>query len=568
MMKKRLAVIFLILAAALPGFARDIVSDTLWISFRQGQAQLDPEYSGNAKALDRLRKRVQDSKEGLSKRILGMHVSSAASPDGNSKENQMLSDLRAQNVVDYMRENLSLREIPITKESRGVDWDGLVEVLRRSDMPDRAKVIDIVKNVPLWIKRDGVVVDGRKKRLMDMNGGRTWDYMRDHIFNQPQFIAVSIACEYIDYGYSAPQQPLTQQPAPSSRLFNETGQEVSKPKIDVPDAPAPKAVQPAEPQAPLKRRTSTTKNRKPQNNNPATIFNTKDMDRYHKVIAESGVTTDDAVVAAEVAKILEKVPEYSNKEVYKYLLSSIDLTTLSTEDSQSSVTAFTQRVNDFDNEYPQYRNVAAICVYSNFADVVSTTLEVTGVDVAVVAGGFPSSQTFTAVKVADVALAVAGGANEVDIVMNLGYYLDENYEDLCDEIIEIKHTAKDARLKVILETGALKTAENIRNASILAMYSEADFIKTSTGKIYPGASLEAAWVMCQCIKEYYEKTGRMVGFKAAGGIRTAEDAVKYYAIVKEVLGDAWLTQDYFRIGASSLANALLSASEGADIKFF
>lgn len=292
------------------------------------------------------------------------------------------------------------------------------------------------------------------------------------------------------------------------------------------------------------------------------------MDRYQKAIADSRVITDDAVVAAEVKKIVEEAEKYASPEVYQFLFSSIDLTTLSTEDSQNSVAAFTRRVNDFDNEYPQYRNVAAICVYSNFAEVVKTNLEVTGVDIAVVAGGFPSSQTFTAVKVADVALAVAGGANEVDVVMNLGYFRDKNYEDLCDELIELKHTAKDARLKVILETGALKTAEAIRNASVLAMWSDADFIKTSTGKIYTGASLEAAYVMCQCIKEYHEQTGRKVGFKAAGGIRTTEDALKYYAIVKEVLGDEWLCQDLFRLGASSLANNLLSSMTGSETRFF
>lgn len=292
------------------------------------------------------------------------------------------------------------------------------------------------------------------------------------------------------------------------------------------------------------------------------------MDRYQKALSDSKVVCDDAAVAAEVKKIMEKAPEYETPEVYKYLFSSIDLTTLSTEDSQESVTAFTQRVNDFDNEYPQFKNVAAICVYSNFAEVVSSVLEVTGVDVAVVAGGFPSSQTFTAVKVADVALAVAGGANEVDVVMNLGYLRDKNYEDLCDELIELKHTAKDAKLKVILETGALKTAAAIKEASILAMWSDADFIKTSTGKIYPGASLEAAYVMCECIKEYYQQTGRKVGFKAAGGIRTAQEAVQYYTIVKTVLGDEWLNQDLFRIGASSLANNLLSVMLGEEKKFF
>lgn len=292
------------------------------------------------------------------------------------------------------------------------------------------------------------------------------------------------------------------------------------------------------------------------------------MDRYQKALSDSKVVCDDAAVAAEVKKIMEKAPEYENQEVYKFLFSSIDLTTLSTEDSQDSVTAFTQRVNDFDNEYPQFKNVAAICVYSNFAEVVSSVLEVTGVDVAVVAGGFPSSQTFTAVKVADVALAVAGGANEVDVVMNLGYLRDKNYEDLCDELIELKHTAKDAKLKVILETGALKTAAAVKEASILAMWSDADFIKTSTGKIYPGASLEAAYVMCECIKEYYQQTGKKVGFKAAGGIRTAQEAVQYYTIVKTVLGDEWLNQDLFRIGASSLANNLLSVMLGEEKKFF
>ena len=292
------------------------------------------------------------------------------------------------------------------------------------------------------------------------------------------------------------------------------------------------------------------------------------MDKYQETLASSQVNADDAVVAAEVKKIVEKAGQYANSDVYQFLFSSIDLTTLSTTDTQTSVAQFVKRVNDFDNDYPQFKNVAAICVYSNFTEIVRSNLEVSGVDIAVVAGGFPSSQTFTEVKVADAALAVAGGANEVDIVMNLGYYLDNNYAELSDEIIEIKHAIRDAKLKVILETGALKSAEDIKRASILSLYSEADFIKTSTGKIYPGASLEAAWVMCQCIKEYYEKTGRKVGFKAAGGIRTTEEAVQYYAIVKEVLGDEWLNQDLFRIGASSLANSLLSSMLGEEIKYF
>lgn len=292
------------------------------------------------------------------------------------------------------------------------------------------------------------------------------------------------------------------------------------------------------------------------------------MDRYQKALADSKVVDNDQTVAEAVKKISEGASQYASPEVYQFLFSSIDLTTLSTEDSVKSVSKFTQRVNDFDNDYPQFKNVAAICVYSNFAEVVKANLDVEGVDIAVVAGCFPSSQTFDAVKVADVALAVEGGANEVDIVLNIGKFLDENYEDLCDEIIELKHTARDAKLKVILETGCLKTAANIKKASVLSMYSGADFIKTSTGKIYSGASLEAAYVMCQCIREYYEQTGRKVGFKASGGVRTTEEALQYYAIVKEVLGDEWLNQDLFRIGASSLANSILSTMTGEEVKYF
>lgn len=292
------------------------------------------------------------------------------------------------------------------------------------------------------------------------------------------------------------------------------------------------------------------------------------MNKYQEAIAASKVITDDEAVRNEVNKILEKSSENMTPEVYKFLFNSIDLTTLSSEDSVKSVARFTERVNDFDNDYPQYGHVAAICVYSNFAEVVSTHLDVDGVDTAVVAAGFPSSQTFDAVKIADVALAVEAGANEVDIVMNLGMFLDGDYENLTDEIHELKHAARDAKLKVILETGALKTADNIKKASVLAMYSGADFIKTSTGKIYSGASVEAAWVMCQCIKDYAERTGRKVGFKAAGGIRSTEEAVAYYTIVKEVLGEEWLTPELFRIGASSLANALLSSLEEKEVKYF
>lgn len=291
--------------------------------------------------------------------------------------------------------------------------------------------------------------------------------------------------------------------------------------------------------------------------------------KYTQALKESNVCADDAIVKSEVEKLLaEHVDENRNQEVFKFLLNCIDLTTLSSTDSEKSVAAFTQKVNEFENSYPQYKNVAAICVYSNFAGIVSSNLEVSDVNLAVCSANFPSSQARLEVKCAETALAVADGANEVDIVFNLGYFMDEDYEEIADEISEIKEAAGDALLKVILETGALKTAENIKKASILSMYSGADFIKTSTGKIYDGATPEAAYVMCQCIKEYYEKHGVMIGFKASGGVRTSADALIYYTIVKEVLGEEWLNNRYFRIGASSLANNLFADITGEQKKVF
>lgn len=293
------------------------------------------------------------------------------------------------------------------------------------------------------------------------------------------------------------------------------------------------------------------------------------LDRYTQVLNESAVTTDDAQVASDVKAILEKhFDENNNVEVYKKCFNSIDLTTLNSTDTVSSVTKFVERVNAFETEYPNLPNVAAICVYPNFAMVVSGALEVSDVHTAVVAGSFPSSQTFTEIKTTETALAVADGANEVDIVFNLGLYYDAQYEELADEISEIKHAARDARLKVILETGALKTVKDIRNASILSMYSGADFIKTSTGKVYPGATLEAAYVMLKSIKEYYEKTGRKVGFKVSGGVSSTDDAVKYYTLTREILGEEWLNNQLFRIGTSRAANYILSSILGKETKHF
>lgn len=292
-------------------------------------------------------------------------------------------------------------------------------------------------------------------------------------------------------------------------------------------------------------------------------------DKYHDAVAKSKVTTDDEAVKAAVAKIInEHNEENKNADVYKRLFNCIDLTTLNTTDSPRSVSEFTEKVNAFEQEYPDLPNVAAICVYPNFAQVVRTVLDVSEVDVACVSGSFPTAQSFIETKIAETSLAVETGADEIDIVFNVGNYLDGDYEEVCDEIMEQKHACREAVMKVILETGALKTAENIRAASVLSLYSGADFLKTSTGKGYPGASLEAAYVMMQCIKEYYEETGTMVGFKAAGGVSTTEDAVKYYTLAKEILGEAWLTNEYFRIGASRLANNLLSDILGTETKHF
>lgn len=293
------------------------------------------------------------------------------------------------------------------------------------------------------------------------------------------------------------------------------------------------------------------------------------MDKYHQLINQTQVTKDDEAVKTAVEKILnDNLEKNKTKDVYRFLLSSIDLTTLNATDSPSSVAKFTEKVNSFDNDHPDLQNVAAICVYPNFVPIVRTVLDVTQVRVASVSGGFPSSQTFPEVKIAETALAVDSGADEIDIVLNLGYFLDDDWEAVCDEISEQKDACRESKLKVILETGALKTAENIRNASLLALNSGADFLKTSTGKGYPGASAEAAYIMAKCIKEYYGQTQRKVGFKASGGVSTAEDALIYYTIIKSILGDEWLTPELFRIGASRLANNILSVVMEQEITHF
>lgn len=298
-------------------------------------------------------------------------------------------------------------------------------------------------------------------------------------------------------------------------------------------------------------------------------MNDTPQDKYLTALAKYNTQLNDADVQTQVAALIDKkVPENNTEEVKKILFNCIDLTTLNTTDSDESVMRFTEKVNQFDNEFPDLKNVAAICVYPNFAQVVKDTLEVEGVNIACVSGGFPSSQTFTEIKIAETAMAVADGADEIDIVIPVGAFLNGDYETMCEEIMELKETCKEHHLKVILETGALKTASNIKKASILSMYSGADFIKTSTGKQQPAATPEAAYVMCQAIKEYHEQTGNKIGFKPAGGINSVNDALIYYTIVKEILGEEWLSNKLFRLGTSRLANLLLSEIKGEELKFF
>lgn len=259
---------------------------------------------------------------------------------------------------------------------------------------------------------------------------------------------------------------------------------------------------------------------------------------------------------------------YNDNAALQEMFNSIDLTTLSTTDSAESVKEFVDKVNKFAVDYPQLKNVGGICVYPVFAPVLKSTLKVEGVWKAVVAACFPSSQTFADIKCAEVRKAVEFGANEIDVVISVGELMDGNYEFVAEELAQIKEACGTARLKVILESGTLQTAEHVWAASIIAMEAGADMIKTSTGKNGVGATPEAAYIMALAIKAYKEKTGRKVGFKPAGGVRTVEDASLYFNIIRTVLGEEWRGTKMFRIGASGLANALLSKIVGSEVKYF
>lgn len=289
---------------------------------------------------------------------------------------------------------------------------------------------------------------------------------------------------------------------------------------------------------------------------------------YANHLNEYAPAQSEAQVAEEVARMKEAARSNENAEVYKFCYSAIDLTTLSCTDSVASVTEFARKAAEFNERFPHIPNVASICIYPSFVETVGLAVDGTPMRITSVAGGFPASQTFLEVKALEVAMAIENGADEIDIVLNVGKMLTGAYDEAANEIEVLRAESAGTVLKVILETGALKTPELIRKASLLSMFAGADFIKTSTGKIDVAATPEAAVVMCHAIRDYHERTGRRVGFKAAGGVRSAEDAALYYTIVERILGREWLTADLFRIGASSAANNLLSAIEGREVKFY
>lgn len=295
----------------------------------------------------------------------------------------------------------------------------------------------------------------------------------------------------------------------------------------------------------------------------------EDLSKYEQALAEYNCNISDEEVAAAVKKIIdEKVAENDTLEVKKFLFGSIELTSLGTADTEEKILAMTEKVNKFDSDYPDLPHVAAICAYPNFTELIANSLEVDGVEITNVTGCFPSSQARMEVKVAETSLAIQDGATNIDIVLPVGKFLSGDYEGVCDDIAELKSVCGDVPLKVILETCCLGSASNIKKAALLSMYAGADYIKTSTGKEKAGATPEGAYVMCQAIKEYYDKTGIQIGFKPAGGINSPMDAIILYTIVKEVLGEKWLTNEWLRLGTSRLTNMLLSEILGKEIKYF
>ncbi|MDR1257794.1 MAG: deoxyribose-phosphate aldolase [Tannerellaceae bacterium] len=282
------------------------------------------------------------------------------------------------------------------------------------------------------------------------------------------------------------------------------------------------------------------------------------MNKYQEAFDKFEPIGSKAEVAEKVCKIVtEEAGKNFTPEALKFIHGCIDLTSLSALDSRESIWKMVNSVNDFEGSRPDIPNVAAICTYPLFTETVKQALTAREVKIATVTGGFPASQTYQEIKVAETAMAIMNGADEIDTVLNLGYLAEENYQDAAEEIQEIKASAREAKLKVIIESGAISTIDNIMKATVIAIYAGADYVKTSTGKEFPGATPEAVYTICRIIKQYHSMTNNKIGIKISGGVRKAEDAISYYTIVKHVLGKEWLHKDHFRIGASSLAGDII-----------
>lgn len=286
---------------------------------------------------------------------------------------------------------------------------------------------------------------------------------------------------------------------------------------------------------------------------------------YQKLIKQCPSDTEIKKGLKKVESLMTGVPD---KRLLMNILNSIDLTSLNTADYKNHISHLAGKVNSFSGRFTNIPNVAAICVYPNFVSVVKEKLIVKNVKIASVAGAFPSSQTFRSIKVSECKMASEAGADEIDIVMPVGAFLGNDFGVVADEILEIKEAIGDKRLKVIVESGLLESPEQIFKASTIAMDAGADFIKTSTGKTSVSATPEAAFVMCLAIRYFYEETGIKVGFKAAGGITTSAEALVYYQIVSHCLGEVWLNNTLFRIGASRLANNILTDISGTRNDYF
>ena len=292
------------------------------------------------------------------------------------------------------------------------------------------------------------------------------------------------------------------------------------------------------------------------------------MNKFEGLFSIYNCNLNDELVKQEVEKIITAhFAENNNKDVYKQCLNQIDLTSLNGNDTDAAIILMTEKVNNFKQSFPHLSNVAALCVYPALVPAVKETLT-ENIGIAAVSAGFPASQTFLEVKVAETAMTVQEGATEIDVVISIGKFLEGRYDEVYEELSEIKAACRNAHLKVIIETGDLKTAENIKKASLIAMAAGADFIKTSTGKVAVSATLKATYIMCSAIKEWNEKNNVKIGYKPAGGIVTTEDAVNHYTLVKEILGKEWLNNELFRFGASRLANNLLTSIEEKEIKYF